>query len=179
MNNIKEIKKIYFHYGCNLAGFAKDYGGTYEEREKIREVVYKHKLEWSNEFLENVKNKIINSNTEYKFIKYTAKYELASKNFEHLYILSKIYFDKMINNKFRYVGIYIGYYELLLFDIPFIDDKEDFKEDTLLDYLYNNDKKRFYDTIEKLKIIIQYDKKDFEKNIKYIEKLQKYLLIFD
>lgn len=175
MISTQEAKEIYFHYGCNLAGFAKDYGGSYEEREKIRKIIFKHKSVWTNEFLENVKKKIINSNTEYDFIKYTTKYELASKNYEHLYILSKIYFDKMINNNFRYVGIYIGYYELLLFDIPYIDDKEGFKENTLLDYLYNNDLKQYNATLENLKTIIKSDPIENKINSILITKLKKYI----
>lgn len=175
---IKKIKKLYFYYNCNLAGFSRDYGGTSDERQIIRQIINSHKLEWSNEYIEYLRLKIIKSITEYDFIKYTTKYKLASKNFEQHYVLSNIYFDAIVNNKFSYPSIFIGYYKLLLFDIPFIEDKEYFKEETLLEYLYKNDKKRFYDTIEKLKIIIQYDKKEFEKIIKYIEKLQNYLLIF-
>lgn len=173
--NIQKIKKLYFHYECNLAGFAKDYGGTFEEREKIRQIISKHKLEWTNEFIEKVKIKIINSNTEYDFIKYTTQYELASKNYEHLYVLSKIYFNKIINNKFRYVGIYIGYYELLLFDIRYIDDKEGFKEDTLLDYLHNKDLDRYNATLKDLKTIIKTDPIENEINNRLINKLKKYI----
>lgn len=92
-----------------------------------------------------------------------------------MYILSKIYFEKTINNNFRYVGIYIGYYELLLFDIPYIDDKEGFKEDTLLDYLYNNDLKRYNATLENLKTIIKSDPIENKINSILITKLKKYI----
>lgn len=168
----KEIKKIYFNYNCNLEGIFIDYG---ELSTKIRKIAYKKRIEWSKEFLEEKEKELKAAKTVNQFSQLSISYETACKNYQQLYVITEIYYDKIIKEKFNYFAMYIWYYEVLLFEIPFIEDKKDFKEKSLLEYLYKNNKKTFYQTIKKLKLIIDDDKRESELNIKYIEKLQKYL----
>lgn len=111
----------------------------------------------------------------YYFVKFTAQYEFACKNYEQLYILLEFYYNRIIKDDENCNGLYVYYYETLLFNNPFIEDKIDFKEPTLLEYLFKNDLIRYEKEIDRLKEIIEKDPKEHENNINYINKLKKFI----
>ncbi len=169
-----DIKKIYFHYCCNIGMYIQDNLILDPENNNIVNIMKKNESLWHAEFQNTLFTKIKSEYNIDIFIALQSKLFLSIKSIKELYNLAKISAETILNNNLNNKKVFILFYYIILLTnkILLVEKKLVQEDDNLFKCLkrhYYNDE--LYSLINLTNKII--DKDLFNKNDPIYKKMLK------